>query len=422
MEPFPTRLQPMTSVSSVLPTAASTPEVRAERERHFWPAVWALGVGSFAIGTGEFVIMGLLPEVAQDLGVTIPQAGHVITAYALGVVIGAPVLAVLAAEWPRRALLMALMALFAAGNFASALAPGYVTMNLLRLLTGLPHGTYFGVAALMAASLAPANRRASAVGLVMSGLTLATLLGVPLAAWLGQHLGWRAAFVLVGAIAALACLLIRHGVPDDPAAHGASPLRELGALARPQVWLTLGIAAIGFGGMFAVFSYVKPLLTEVTGLSVDAVPLVLALFGFGMVVGNLVGARLADKSLMRTIGGLLAWSVLVLAAIPFTAPYTAAICLNVFLLGTICAIGPALQIRLMDTAGDAQTLAAALNHSAFNTANALGAWLGGVAIAGGLGWTSTGWVGVLLAFGGMAVFAASLRLQRRMRARGQAHA
>jgi DHA1 family inner membrane transport protein len=316
---------------------------------------------------------------------------------------------------------MTLMALFAAGNFASAMAPGYVTMNLLRLMTGLPHGTYFGVAALMAASLAPPNRRAAAVSLVMSGLTLATLAGVPLAAWLGQHWGWRAAFVLVGGIAALACLLIRHGVPDDPPAHGASPLRELGALARPQVWLTLGIAAVGFGGMFAVFSYIKPLLTEVTGLSVDAVPLVLALFGFGMVVGNLVGARLADKSLMRTIGGVLAWSVLVLAAIPFTAPYTVAICLNVFLLGTICAIAPALQIRLMDTAGDAQTLAAALNHSAFNTANALGAWLGGAAIAGGLGWTSTGWVGVLLAFGGMAVFAASLRLRRRMRSRGEAH-
>jgi DHA1 family inner membrane transport protein len=412
----------MTSASPALFAAAPPPLDTAERERHFWPAVWALGVGSFAIGTGEFVIMGLLPEVAKDLGVTIPQAGHVITAYALGVVVGAPVLAVLAANWPRRALLIALMALFAAGNFASALAPGYVAMVFMRLLTGLPHGTYFGVAALMAASLAPPNRRASAVGLVMSGLTSATLVGVPLAAWLGQHLGWRAAFVLVGGIAALACVLIRRGVPDVPAAHGASPLRELGALARPQVWLTLGIAAVGFGGMFAVFSYIKPLLTEVTGLSVDAVPLVLALFGVGMVSGNLVGARFADRSLMKTVGGLLVWSALVLAAIPFTAPYTLAFCINVFLLGTIVAIAPALQIRLMDTAGDAQTLAAALNHSAFNTANALGAWLGGVAIASGLGWTSTGWVGVLLAFGGMAVFAASLAMQRRMRARGEAHA
>lgn len=390
----------------------------AERERHFWPAVWALGVGGFAIGTGEFVIMGLLPEVARDLHVSIPRAGHVISAYALGVVVGAPVLAVLAADWARRTLLVALMALFAAGNFASALAPGYGTMMLMRLLTGFPHGTYFGVAALMAASLAPPDRRASAVGLVMSGLTSATLFGVPLAAWLGQHLGWRAAFVLVGAIAALACVLIRRGVPDVPADHGASPLRELGALARPQVWLTLGVAAIGFGGMFAVFSYIKPLLMEVTGLGLDAVPLVLALFGVGMVGGNLVGSRLADRSLMKTIGGLLAWDTLVLAAIVFTAPHAVAICINVLLLGTIVAIGPALQIRLMDVAGDAQTLAAALNHSAFNTANALGAWLGGVAIAAKLGWTSTGWVGALLALAGMAVFAASLWQRRRERARG----
>ncbi|MEP6504585.1 MAG: MFS transporter [Betaproteobacteria bacterium] len=412
-------------MNSVLPAfasvAVSAPQA-TERERHFWPAVWALGVGGFAIGTGEFVIMGLLPEVAQDLGVTIPAAGHVISAYAMGVVVGAPVLAVLAANWPRRALLVAVMALFAAGNFASALAPGYAAMILMRLLTGLPHGTYFGVAALMAASLAPPNRRASAVGLVMSGLTSATLVGVPLAAWLGQHWGWRAAFVLVGTLATLACVLIRRGVPDVPAAHGASPLRELGALARPQVWLTLGVAAVGFGGMFAVFSYVKPLLTEVTGLSVNAVPLVLALFGVGMVVGNLVGARLADKALMRTIGALLVWSAFVLVAIPFTAPYPLAICVNVFLLGTTAAIAPGLQIRLMDTAGEAQTLAAALNHSAFNTANALGAWLGGSAIAAGYGWTATGWVGLVLAFGGMGVFTASVLLRRRMLARGEAHA
>ena len=411
----------MSSASTALDTTLP-PRSATERERHFWPAVWALGVGSFAIGTGEFVIMGLLPEVARDLGVTIPQAGHVITAYALGVVVGAPVLAVLAANWPRRALLVALMALFAAGNFASALAPGYLLMNVMRLLTGLPHGTYFGVAALMAASLAPPNRRASAVGLVMLGLTSATLAGVPLAAWLGQHLGWRAAFVLVGVIAVAAIVLIHRGVPDDPAPHGASPLRELGALARTQVWLTLGIAAIGFGGMFAVFSYVKPLLTDVTGMTLDAVPMVLALFGGGMVAGNLVGARLADKALMPTIGGLLVWSALVLGAIPFTAPYTLAICVNIFLLGTVVALGPALQIRLMDTAGDAQTLAAALNHSAFNMANALGAWLGGEAIASGLGWTSTGPVGVLLAFGGLAVFGVSVWRRRRMRARGEAHA
>jgi DHA1 family inner membrane transport protein len=406
--------------SAATPASSSnTSDLQAsvDGNRAFGPAIAALGVGGFAIGTGEFVIMGLLPEVARDLHVTIPEAGHVISAYALGVVIGAPTLAVLAANWPRRALLMALMALFAVGNLASALAPGYLTLNLLRFAAGLPHGTYFGVAALVAASLAPPHRRASAVGLVMLGLTSATLVGVPIAAWLGQHLGWRAAFVLVGAIAAIACVLIRRFVPDLPAAHGASPLRELGALARPQVWLTLGVGAIGFGGLFSVFSYIKPLLTDVTGMPVNAVPVVLALFGLGMVAGNVVGSRLADKSLMRTIAGLLVWAAVVLGAVTFTAPYALAISVNVFLVGTIVAIGPALQIRLMDVAGDAQTLAAALNHSAFNVANALGAWLGGVAITAGMGWTSTGWVGSLLAAGGIAVFAASV--WQAARTRGQ---
>jgi DHA1 family inner membrane transport protein len=408
----------MNSVATpATPSNVPDPQASARGDRAFGPAIAALGVGGFAIGTGEFVIMGLLPEVARDLHVTIPQAGHVISAYALGVVIGAPLLAVLAAHWPRRALLFALMALFVVGNLASALAPGYPSLNLLRFAAGLPHGTYFGVAALVAASLAPPHRRASAVGLVMLGLTSATLVGVPIAAWLGQHLGWRAAFVLVGAIAVVACVLIRRFVPELPARHGASPLRELGALARSQVWLTLGIGAIGFGGLFSVFSYIKPLLTDVTGMPLSAVPLVLALFGLGMVAGNVVGSRLADKSLMRTIAGLLVWDALVLGAVMFTAPHALAISINVFLVGTIVAIGPALQIRLMDVAGDAQTLAAALNHSAFNVANALGAWLGGVAIAAGMGWTSTGWVGSLLAMGGMAMFAASVFQAARTRDR-----
>ncbi|OUM02176.1 MFS transporter [Variovorax sp. JS1663] len=385
----------------------------------FLQAVLALGVGGFAIGTGEFVIMGLLPEVAQDIGTTIPQAGHVISAYALGVVIGAPVLAVLAAGWPRRALLIALMAVFAAGNFASALAPGYLSLNLLRFASGLPHGTYFGVAALVAAGLAPAGRRASAVGLVMLGLTGATLVGVPIAAWLGQHFGWRAAFVFVGLIAVLAMAMLLRALPPLPASSGASPWRELEALRRKQVWLTLGIAAIGFGGMFAVFSYVKPTLTEVAGLPLSGVPLVLALFGAGMVGGNLVGARLADKALMPTIGGLLVWAALVLCGFSFAAHHVVTAAVSVLLVGTIVAIGPALQIRLMDVAGDAQTLAAALNHSAFNMANALGAWLGGVAITAGLGWTSTGWVGALLALAGLGVFVWSLASERRAPSGGQ---
>ena len=386
---------------------AMTPSV------HFGRAVIALGVGGFAIGTGEFVILGLLPEVARDIGVSIPQAGHVISAYALGVVIGAPVLAVLAAGWRRRMLLIALMVIFALGNFATALAPGYLSLNLLRFITGLPHGTYFGVAALVAASLAPQGQRARAVGLVMLGLTGATLLGVPIAAWLGQVFGWRAAFVFVGIVALIAVVLLRRDVPDLAPASGASPMRELDALKRKQVWLTLGIAAIGFGGMFSVFSYIKPTLLEVTGLPLSGVPLVLALFGLGMVLGNLVGSRLADKALMPTIGCMLVYAAVVLMLVTVAAHHVVTAGIAVFLIGTTVAIAPALQIRLMDVAGDAQTLAAALNHSAFNAANALGAWLGGVAITAGLGWTSTGWVGALMALAGLGIFGLSLTSERR---------
>ncbi|HEY8607885.1 MAG TPA: MFS transporter [Noviherbaspirillum sp.] len=368
-----------------------------------------MGVGSFAIGTGEFVIMGLLPEVARDLGVTIPQAGHVISAYALGVVIGAPLLAVLSSGWPRRKLLVALMLVFGLGNIASAIAPGYLSLNLLRFLAALPHGTYFGVAALVAASMAAPGRRGQAVGQVMLGLTVATLVGVPIAAWLGQVMGWRAAFVFVGALAFLASVLIFRALPEIPADEGASPMRELGALRRPQVWLTLAIGAIGLGGLFSVFSYVKPTMMTLAGMPLEQVPVVLALFGAGMVLGNLVGPRFADRALMPAMCGLLVWAVLVLGAYSFTAYHSWLGSLNVLLVGTLVAMGPVLQIRLMDVAGDAQTLAAALNHSAFNTANALGAWLGGVAVNAGLGWSATGWVGALLALAGLAVFAVSVR-------------
>ncbi len=358
--------------------------------------------------------MGLLPDAARDLSITIPQAGHLISAYALGVVIGAPLLAVLGARWPRRNLLIALMAAFALGNFASAVAPSYASMLMARLLTGFPHGTYFGVAALVAAGLVARERRAQAVGLVMLGLTVATLVGVPIAATVGTWLGWRAAFVIIGTIGVLTAWLVWCWVPFLPGDRRASPLRELSALRRKQVWLTLGTGAIGFGGMFAVFSYIKPTMLEVAHMPAGTIPVVLALFGVGMVTGNLAGARLADKALMATIGGVLAWSALVLGAFVLTAPHAWLASANVLLIGTVVALGPALQIRLMDVAGDAQTLAAALNHSAFNMANALGAWLGGVSIAAGLGWTSTGWVGALLAGGRLAVFAWSvLAMQRR---------
>ena len=371
-------------------------------------ALFALGVGGFSIGTGEFMIMGLLPEVARDVGITIPAAGHLISAYALGVVVGAPLLAVLTARWPRRALLIALMGCYMLANFASAVAPGEFAIGVTRFVSGLPHGAYFGVAALVAAALAPPQQRARAVGFVMLGLTSAMLLGAPLATWLGQQFGWRAAFGFVGGVALLAMLLIRRALPELPADTLASPLRELGALARPQVWLTLAIAGIGFGGMFCVFSYIKPMLTEVSGLTLAQAPLMLALFGVGGIAGNLIGARLADRALMPTIGGVLVYSAALLAGFGVLTQHLSSALLGVFLLGGIVALGPALQIRLMDVAGDAQTLAAALNHSAFNFANALGAWLGGLAIAAGWGWAALGWIGALLAAGGLLAFGISL--------------
>ena len=382
----------------------------------------ALAVGGFAIGTGEFGIMGLLPDVASDIGVSIPVAGHVISAYALGVVIGAPVIAVLAARLSRRTMLLALMTVFAAGNVASALAPDYGWLVVLRFLTGLPHGAYFGVASLVAANMAQPNQRARAVGRVMLGLAVATLLGVPLATAFGQTLGWRAAFAVVGAIGALTILLIWRFVPADRADAAASPFRELGALRRLQVWLTLGIGAVGSGGMFAVFSYITPTLVNVAGIRESLVPFVLCVFGTGMIIGNVAGSRLADRALLPTIGGLLVWNATVLGLLVFTAGHAWLAVTNVLLIGTGFAVVPGLQTRLMDVAADAQTLAASLNHSAFNIANALGAWTGGLTIAAGYGWTSTGWVGTSFALGGLGVFAMSLLTDGTLRRRSRASA
>ena len=391
-----------------LPSMETISEERASSARAGHWAELALAIGGFGIGTGEFVMMGLLPDVASNFSVSIPAAGHIISAYALGVVVGAPLISVAAARWSRRRLLLALMTFFAVGNFVSALAPGYASLIGIRFLAGLPHGAYFGVASLVAASLVPVTERARAIGRMMLGLTGATLAGVPLATWLGQLFGWRAAYVLVGSIGVLTCVLISRFVPRDGPVEGASPARELGALSHKQVWLTLGVGSIGFGGVFCVYSYITPTLTQISGLPVRYVPFVLAVFGGGMILGNLLGAWLADRALMRAIGALLVWNAVVLGTFSVTAPHAWVATIVVLLIGTGVAIVPALQVRLMDVAGDAQTLAAALNHSAFNIANALGAWLGGLAIAGGLGWASTGWVGALLALGGLFIFALSV--------------
>lgn len=378
--------------------------------------LFALAMGGFAIGTTEFASMSLLPYFAAGLGIDEPTAGHVISIYALGVVVGAPLIAVLAARIPRRTLLIALMGLFALGNLLSALAPSYHWMLFFRFLSGLPHGAYFGVAALVAASLSAPNRRAQSVARVMLGLTIATILGVPVASWMGQALGWRTGFGIVAVLALLTLLLVALYAPRDSVQPGASPLRELGALKRRQVWLTLGIGAIGFGGLFAVYTYVASTLMAVTQVSPVVVPVVLSVFGVGLTVGTLFAGWAADRALMPSIGGLLLWSAVWLAAFPFAAGNIWAVSLVVFMIGSGGGLGAMLQTRLMDVAEDAQTLAAALNHSAFNTANALGPWLGGMAIAAGYGWTSTGWVGAALALGGIAIWGVSLlddRLSRR---------
>ena len=373
----------------------------------------ALACGGFGIGTGEFAIMGLLPKVANTFSVTTPQAGYVISAYALGVVVGAPVIAVLAAKMARRTLLLTLMLVFAIGNISSAMAPTFETFTLLRFVSGLPHGAYFGVAALVAASMVPVHKRARAVGRVLLGLTVATLLGTPLTTFFGQSLDWQVAFLSVGLVGLLTVVLIWFYVPKDRVSEGASFLRELGAFRRPQVWLTLAVGAVGYGGMFAMFSYIASTTTDVAMLPESAVPIMLVLFGVGMNAGNFIGSWLADKSLLGTIGGSLVYNIVVLTTFALTAanPYMLGLC--VFLVGCGFAAGPALQTRLMDVAADAQTLAAASNHSALNIANAIGAWLGGLVIAWGYGFAATGYVGAALSFLGLFVFAASLRLERR---------
>ncbi|CAN7562773.1 MFS transporter [Trinickia sp. LjRoot230] len=393
---------------------------QARTGKHIGLVLFALAVGGFAIGTTEFATMSLLPLFAEGLGIDPPTAGHVISAYALGVVVGAPTLAVLGARLDRRTLLIALMAMFAIGNGLSAIAPNYHWMLVFRFLSGLPHGAYFGVAALVATSLVPEDRRTVVVGRVFLGLTFATIVGVPLSNWLGHAIGWRWSFAFAGMLGALTMTCVRLWAPLAPAEPGAGPLRELGALARPQVWLTLGIGAIGFGGLFAVYTYLADVLNAVTHVSVTTASLILSVFGVGLTVGNLVVPVFADRALMPSAGALLVWSAVTLLLFPFAAPNVGAITVLVFMIGIGGALGTVLQTRLMDVAEDAQGLAAALNHSAFNTANALGPFLGGLAIAGGFGWTSPGPVGALLALGGLGVWALSLFVQRRTNKRSAA--
>ncbi|MBR1127965.1 MFS transporter [Bradyrhizobium iriomotense] len=382
-------------------TAAATPP-------HLAIVLVSLAMGGFAIGTTEFASMSLLPFFAVNLHVDEPTAGHAISAYALGVVLGAPLIAVLGARFARRTQLLALMAVFALGNALTALAPGFGWMIAARFLSGVPHGAYFGIAALVAASLVPQQRRSQAIGQVMLGLTCATIIGVPLANLIGQAAGWRASFGLVSVLALLTVLLCALFAPRDRAGR-SDPLRELGALKSGRVWITLAIGAIGFGGMFAVYTYLATTLIEVTRVSPAAIPFFLAVFGVGATLGNLFVPRFADRALMPTAGIILLFAAVALLVFPLAAHNPWLLAADVFAIGTSVSLGAILQTRLMDVAGDAQALAAALNHSAFNTANALGPFLGGLAIREGLGWTSTGPVGAALALLGLLIWAVARR-------------
>ncbi|MEU3014536.1 MFS transporter [Nocardia asteroides] len=374
----------------------------------------ALALGGFGIGTTEFVTMGLLPDIAAAFGISEPTAGHAVSAYALGVVVGAPLIAALCARVPRKKLLIALMAAFTVGNAATVLAPTFGTLVVARFVSGLPHGAYFGVASLAAATLAPVGQRAKAVAAVMLGLSVANVIGVPGATWLGQHLGWRDAYVVVAVIGVATVAALWRFVPGLTGMKITNPMTELGALRRPQVLLTLAVGAIGFGGMFAVYTYITTTMTDVAGMSIGAVPIVLALFGLGMIAGNILGGIMADRGVDRSIFAGMIAMVVILAGFVLAAhnPITAAI--GAFLVGASgAALAPGLQTRLMDVAADAQTLAAALNHAALNIANAAGAWLGGLVIAAGFGYTAPAAVGALLAVLGLLLFAVTVWVARR---------
>lgn len=391
----------MTSARSVLPDTPAP--ILSPRQVAL--ILFALALGGFAIGTSEFVVMGLITDIARAMGVNEPQVGHVISAYALGVVVGAPSLAILGSRMPRRSLLLALMTFYAFGNLASALAPGYYSLMLARFVAGLPHGAYFGIAALVAARISPPEQRGTAVGRVMLGLAVALLLGNPLATWLGQSFGWRWAFALVSLIALATVAMTMRVLPRGMHAPRPDVLGELRDFNRKPVWLALGIGAIGFAGMFCVFSYLSPTLVHVTGVRESFIPLGLMAFGVGGILGTLGGGWLFDRLQFRAAAAILLWSVLILLLFPLAARSVWTVLPAVLAVGTMGALATVLQAHLMDVARSAQTLAAASNHSAFNMANALGPWLGGMAITAGYGWTSTGVVGAITALAGLLMYA-----------------
>jgi len=384
------------------------------------PALLALALCAFSIGTTELVIVGLLPEVASDLEVTIPTAGLLVTGYALGVVFGGPALTAATVRLPRKMLLLALMGVFIAGNVLAAVAPGYAVLMVGRVVSALAHGAFFGVAIAVTAALVPAERRGAAIGLVVTGLTVSTMTGVPLGTLLGQRLGWEAAFWMVAALGAVGVLGIAFLVPRDRDGSPPELRAELAALSRTQVLLSLALTAVGFGGVFTSFTYVAPLLRDVGGFSPRAVSALLVLIGAGSVVGTLVGGNLADRRLNLTLGGSFAALAVVLVAFVFTIHNQVLAMATMFAFGVAgYAAMPGLQVRILQKAGDAPTLSATATASAFNVGNAGGAFLGGAVIDAGLGLGAVNWAGALVATSGVLVTVLAVMLDRRASATGK---
>jgi len=392
-------------------TSSVTPDTTT---RHVGLALLALATGGFAIGTTEFVTMGLLPQIADGVGISIPTAGHLISAYAIGVVVAAPVIAALGARTGRKRLLLGLMAVFVVGNVLTAVASSYEFLMAARFLTGVPHGAFFGIGAVVAASLVPPNRRAWAVSMSMVGLPVSNIIGVPLTTLMGQKLGWQAPFLAVGVLGLLTLVAIWFWVTPQPVGSDVNVRSELSALSRPQVWMALLVGMVGFGGMFATYSYITPTMTELAGFSAAAVTIVLAVYGIGMTCGTVIGGRLADRNLMGSLyGGLIAIAV-VLGTFGWLAQTRPTALLAVFAMGFSASIlVPALQTRLMDVAHEGQSLAASLNHSTLNIANALGAWLGSVVLAAGYGYEWPSRLGAGLAVAGLILALISGFMDRR---------
>ncbi|MER6978081.1 MFS transporter [Streptomyces carpinensis] len=381
-------------------------------------ALFALAIGAFGIGTTEFVIMGLLPEIAGDYGVSIPTAGLLVTGYALGVLVGAPLMTVLGTKVSRKKMLMLLMGLFVVGNLLSALAPSFPLMLTGRIVTSLAHGAFFGIGSVVAADLVAADKKAGAIATMFTGLTVANIVGVPLGTFVGQAVGWRTTFGLVAALGVVGLFGIAKLVPAMPRPEGARLRRELAAFRNAQVILAMAMTVLGFGGVFAAITYIAPMMTHVAGYSDGAVTWLLVLFGVGMFLGNLLGGRYADRALLpmlyTTLGGL----AVVLALFTLTAHNKVLAAVTILLVGALgFATVPPLQKRVLDQAHGAPTLASAVNIGAFNLGNALSAWLGGIVIADGLGYTAPNWVGAILAAAALVIAFWSAALERHTHAR-----